>query len=471
MKLIVRIILFLLCLSALAYAAFFVFINTAGKDFVVTAIEKQLGARPRLDKLTMDFPFEFHIRNFAFENIYFDRLDASFNLFKTFHDRRVTFENINMAVCNIKIAINEKGINAGVLGCKTDFQKVGFNLPDFDLIPQAFAANKEIMPFAVNNFNLERGTIEVTPKTNGQNAVYRLRDISLELKDIVYPDLNKFSIKFLSSFESGKTFLPDLFKVDGWVDLPAREMDLSARVKGLDYCLLGRYLPNGWQPAQLGLKEAFLNLDIAAKARENDLNVYCTVVADKYEFVSSEDAQDLSRMKTLKTILAVLAGPDGKPTYTFHFSTKMDSPQFDFKVIQEDLKNAINLPILFVDNLLNTAVKALVKSPQTATNLTGDTVNTAIDIFKEIYGQVKGKHKKKHQEDAAQTLNASNAVEAVNAPMPANAQETANAPVAANVSAPANVSMPANEVPAAVMPAPESANAPPDLPVDSNLTR
>jgi hypothetical protein len=128
--------------------------------------------------------------------------------------------------------------------------------------------------------------------------------------------------------------------------------------------------------------------------------VSSTITAQKYTFVTEDNAQDLSRMKTIKTILAVLTGPQGKPVYTFGFSTKMDSPQLDLKGMGKGLNGTVNVPWMVVDGVIDGAVKVLSRGTGGATALTGDTVNAAADILKSVYKQVKSSHKKKHKDKA-----------------------------------------------------------------------
>ena len=249
-------------------------------------------------------------------------------------------------------------------------------------------------------FHVARGAIEVVSRARGANEVYYLRDVSLDLKNFVYPELTKFYIKLSASFESGKIFIHDLVDIGGWVDYAGKDMDIEAKFKDIDYCFFSKYLSLNWQASRLGLKEAFLDLDITLKAKADDMAVSSTVTAQKYSFVSEANAQDLSRMKTLKTILAVLTGPQGKPVYTFGFSTKMDSPQLDLKGLGQGLNGTVNVPWLLVDGVVSGAVKVLSKGTGGATMLTGDTVNAAADILKSVYQQVKGSHKKKHKDKA-----------------------------------------------------------------------
>ena len=395
MRLIVKLFLFIFLVTAILYAALFIFINAHGRTFAIESFRSRFGVVPRIDRLIFDFPCGLHVYNFELENVYFSELNITPDIFKTIRTGHIALWNVDISGLEIKLTADDKGINLGVLGEK--LLSMGEALPQINFISSAFAAGDNSHRFSVSHFYVERGTIEVADKAKGRDEVYYLRDVSLDLKDFDYPELTKFYIKLSASFESGKTIIRDLVDIDGWVDYAAKDMDIEGRFKNIDYCFFGKYLPPNWQPSRLGLKEAFLDLDITLKAKADEMAVSSTVTAQKYSFVSEANALDLSRMKTFKTILAVLTGAQGKPVYTFGFSTKMDSPQLDLKGMGQGLNGTVNVPWLLVDGVIDGAVKLLSKGTGGAATLTGGTVNAAADLLKGVYNQVKSSHKKKHK--------------------------------------------------------------------------
>jgi len=398
MKLIFKLFLFLFLVAAILYAALFIFVNAHGRSFAIESFKNKFGVTARIDRFTFDFPCRLHVYNFELDNVSFSELNIVPNIFKTIQTGHIALWSVDVAGLDIKLTADNKGINLGILGKELSAKEEA--LPQFSLIPGAFAAGDNPRRFSVDHFRVERGTIEVTNQAKGANEVYYLRDVSLDLKNFVYPELTKFYIKLSASFESGKTFTHDFVDIDGWVDYAGKDMDIEAKFKGIDYCFFSRYLSSSWQASRLGLKEAFLDLDITLKAKADDMAVSSTITVQKYSFVREENALDLSRMKTFKTILAVLTGPQGKPVYTFGFSTKMDSPQLDLKGMGRGLNGTVNVPWMVVDGVISGAVKVLSKGTGGAVTLTGDTVNAAADILKGVYKQVKGTHKKKHKDKA-----------------------------------------------------------------------
>ena len=400
MRFIVKLFLFLFLVAAILYAALFIFINAHGRSFAIESFRNKFGVTPRIDRLTFDFPCNLHVYNFKLDNVYFSELHITPNIFKMVKTGYIALWNVDVYGLAIKLTADDKGINLGILG--KELSSKSDVLPQFSFVPSAFAAGDNPKRFSVDHFHIERGTIEVANQARGANEVYYLRDVSLDLKNFVYPELTKFYIKLSSSFESGKTSIRDLVDIDGWVDYAGKNMDIEAKFRDMDYCFFSKYLPPNWRASKLGLKEAFLDLDITLKSNSDDMAVSSTITAQKYTFVTEDNAQDLSRMKTIKTILAVLTGPQGKPVYTFGFSTKMDSPQLDLKGMGQGLNGTVNVPWLLVDGVISEAVKVLSKGTGGATVITGDTFNAAADILKSVYKQVKVSHKKKHKDKAAQ---------------------------------------------------------------------
>lgn len=395
MKLIVRLFLFAAFTAVVLYAVLFIFINARGRNFAIESFRNNFKVTPSIGRLTMDFPFDLHVYNFELDNVYFAELHIIPNLFKMMRTGRIALGDVDISGLKVKLTIDDKGLDAGILGKKLVLAPAV--LPQFSLIPSAFAASDVPSRCSIDNFHVEDGVIEVADKSKKRNEIYFLRDFSLDLRDFVYPELTKFYIKASVSLESGKTFIRNIGGLDGWIDYASKDMDVEWKFNNIDYCLLAKYLPPNWQPSKLGLKEGILDFDINAKSQYDNMVITCAITVPKYTFIEEANAQDLSRMKTAKTILAVLTGPNGKPAYTFSFPTKMDSPQFDLKPLRDGLSGTVNMPWLLVDGVISGAVNALSKGGSGATELTGDTVNAAADFLTDIYKQVKGSHKKKHK--------------------------------------------------------------------------
>jgi len=406
----------IICIVFLAYAALFVFINLKGKGIALAHIKQNLGLEASLDSLRFSFPFNLEIKNLKCAGLSFRKANVSFGLPNPFNFRvilnKVIIDGFDIAaairgnkvdITSFPALASKAGISSKIkttAAFKTSAaiklkEKYGaVNLEETKSLSPAtslFAKLKaktgeKKLPFVVRDFRLRSSRAKLAYVKDAKPIIVALDDMELRLEDFSYPELSKFYVELrasLSPTEGGRE-ITNTLGVGGWVDYANKSMSLNLDVDNFDYIVFGDCYPSFWKPDNLYLKQALLSLKSKLTSENNDLDIDCSLFLDKVEFIDLEEgAEGESRVKTLKTIIALFKANKDKPTLHFKLKTKMDSPKLDFSSLK-GMFSQFNLfnPVAIVEDVIDKVKGQAEDTGEATVDTVVDTIKSIVDVFK-----------------------------------------------------------------------------------------
>ncbi len=74
-----------LIVVVMLHVALFAFINTKGRDLIITGLKENLDLEATMDSLSLEFPFNVEIKNFKCEALSFKQGNVSLGFLNPFH--------------------------------------------------------------------------------------------------------------------------------------------------------------------------------------------------------------------------------------------------------------------------------------------------------------------------------------------------------------------------------------------------
>ncbi|MBU2103076.1 MAG: hypothetical protein KKF80_06740, partial [Candidatus Omnitrophica bacterium] len=196
--------------------------------------------------------------------------------------------------------------------------------------------------------------------------------------------LKKFScqIKGVLPWRQGKA---GRLAIDGWIDYPHRNMDVDVTLQNIDYHAFAAHYPPFWKPDNLGVREALLSLAANLHSQHNNLLIDTSVILESIAFM--ENVQENSKIRYLKTIIAIIQGEQKKPTLSLRINTLMDAPQLDFSQFKNNFKGMIKFrPTMAVEQAVEKAKEVGVSAVKETKEIA---VDNAIGAVKGVVGAIR----------------------------------------------------------------------------------
>lgn len=394
-------------LTIVFHIVVFVFLNVKGKDVLKDIVKKNYGAEAEVGSLTFRFPFTVVIKDFKCADLSFKNADISLGFFNPFgwylNLNRVYLEAFNFRVKKEKDKISLAPFFTKETAALEPKEQPALKASSGSQ-PTASSRKKTPFSFKIGKLYFKDGSGEIIDLTRDAPITYVLKNLNLEVKHLLYPQLTKFYVKLSGSLERGDRTMKDVVNVRGWVDYAHKNMDMEININNVDYLAFSDYYPPFWKPDNLGIKEAQLSCGAKFNSKDNDLVIDGILSLDKIEFIEAIDNN--SNAKMLRTIIAFYKGDSEKATLPIRLRTKMDSFKLDFSSIQYDFKDKIKIgPIIFIQNALDKTkgiisekVKEAGENTKEAAGKINDikdaavdkTVDKAVDIIKDVVGAVGG---------------------------------------------------------------------------------
>jgi hypothetical protein len=376
MRKIIIFILLILVLIVVAYSAILIFVNMKGKEIIKAHIKKRFGLEARVEAVSLRAPFNLEIKNFECGDVSFKRANISLGVFNPFIPR---FNISSLFINELKAKITrqkDKVIFIPILAGKVSKNTAASEGKNDISSPH----NNKRVHFKINNFFLRNASVIFSDLTTQEPVQLVLKDIDLKIRDFNYPQLTKFYVNLNASLAGGSIEMKDAVDARGWIDYFNRDMDCSLYLKNINYLAFNPYYPSFWKADSLGVREALLSLQSSLKSQNNDLIIDCLLSLEKIEF--KDDIEDSSRINTLKTIIALFSGKDGKPRWHFKLKTLMDSPTLDFSSLQDNFKKVVKWDL---GNIFNQVIKRATTTITERVKDAGETtVDNAVDTIKDV---------------------------------------------------------------------------------------
>ncbi|MCF7908044.1 MAG: DUF748 domain-containing protein [Candidatus Omnitrophica bacterium] len=412
MKKILIILVWIAVIVVLLHVALFVFINLKGRDIIIAKLQKDFGSEARLESISLSFPFAIEIKNFRSSDLSFRKAKASLGLSNPF--RRFLISNLSLEDPVINVTLDRKGVRAepifskswrqrskktpeeikekpSLSGQKTNFESRSVEPRQIE--NESKPARK--FSLVIKNIYIKGGRIQLTNRLKREPIVTIINNIDAYLKNISYPDLEKFILDISGALKTEEGVSRKNIALKGWVDYSNKNMEVELGLDKIDYSAFEDYYPPNWKLEGLGVKEALLSLESNFVSENNDLTIKNTLFLDSIEYLElAEDQEGSSRAKTVKTILAFIAMGDNKPSFNFVVKTKMDTPKIDFASIKESFNTTFNFGLGGIlqgaANVMQENVKELIKDNKElgaddAVERMKETGEELIDALKDIF--------------------------------------------------------------------------------------
>jgi len=404
MKKIFSVVMVLVAVTLLLHVALFTFINVKGKDILITAIKVNTGVDADIESLTLKFPFVLEIKGFKAKDFSFNEAVASLGIFNPFALRlvidRVFIEGLSAKIKRDKAKISpvlisikkkspeEEGVSmekAELPKKETSAAKPAEIKPAVALIPA-----KKSFSIKINNLYLADGNIQFVDLTGKKPLEISLTGANLKLRNFIYPQLTKFYLDSTSSIAIGAVEIKNTIGLKGWVDYFNKNMNVRLGVDKVDYFSLSDYCPGSWQSWSSLIEEAVFSFDSNLVSENNDLTIDCILSLDKISFKelpeSEENQVAISRVRTMKTVIAFLKGKESEPQFRFKLKTKMDTPKLDFSSVKDNIKEIVQIgPITVIGETINRVKDKIKEKKDSGVNTTEEVIKGAVDIFKSIF--------------------------------------------------------------------------------------
>ena len=384
MKKFLIIIASLVVLLLLLHVAFFIFVNTKGKDIIANVIEDNFGVDTSIESFKVSFPFGIDIEGFKSKDLSFEKAKISLSSVNPFA-KSVVLNKIYIDKFQVKILKDAAGVIVGPLAVKrkpTPSKEAAQTAitqvqPDkVDTAKTILSKEKTAFTITIKRFHLKDSIVDLVFAKEGKVKTITLEDIDLQLKNIVYPKLDKFYIKLETALKTSAGINSDITSINGWVDYPNKNMDVNFSSGLIDYSLFNEYYSNFWSKDSLGIKEAKFSLNTNLKAEKNDLTISGILSLDEISFAQSDV---LSNRDLLRTAVALLKGNKEKATLNFELKTKMDSPALDFSFLKKAIfQQTIQINPISAVGVIADQVKGKIEGVDDLT------VDTAVDVIEGI---------------------------------------------------------------------------------------
>jgi hypothetical protein len=365
----------------LLYSALFIFVNSRGKDILINSIRDNLGKEATVDSLSFKFPLNIEIKNFNSEGIYLQEVNASLGIPNIFNPGLILN---SVYIDGFRLDITQESSNqlksqeaSKDLGSKNLISAQASGLP-------VSSKNKKFSLF-IKKFNLKNGRLKYTYLKGQKPIIISFDDVLLTLKNFSYPKLSKFYIELKASLLSlsGDKKMPNAVALDGWVDYFSKNMDITLKLNSLDYSAFSQYYRDSWQPKKVGIERAIFSVDSSLAAINNELIIDSLLSLDTITFAElSETDEAYPRMRTIKTILALLKEDGDKITKRLVLKRKMYPFAWDYSSIKKEFIASLPLNIgIFIQEAVDTVGG---KIPKEIGDTKEETIDQTIDKFKKI---------------------------------------------------------------------------------------
>ncbi len=392
--------LILLILFSLFILGFQIFLKLKGKEVLSRKLTELFGRPVRIEKLEPLFPLGIFLEDLEAEKLFkIKRVYAKGFAIDIFKKGLILF--------SLKIVEPQVRIERDFFIESPPIKKSGVSLPlHTDLEKKTLAAGVEsttqrkhfFLPFKIKHLVIEKGEFEFIDKIDPQDTVtLRLENLDSRMNNLSFSKrgLGKFSLYLKGELPWNKETIGSL-NLEGWIDYLKRNMDLKLALKNVDYFALSSYYPPFWKPANLGLKEAYLSLEAKLNSKNNDLIIDAELSLEKISFL--EDFAEPSKIKYLRTVIALIKGGQEKPTLRFRLHTRMDNPRFDFQQITYNLKDTFKVsPILMAESTLDKTKNKLKEATKEIKKLT---VDSFLEILKTVVVPLEKKSLSKNETTA-----------------------------------------------------------------------
>ena len=404
MKKIFIILLILVIIFISLHAGLFVFINLKGKDLITRNIEKEFAEPVTLESLALKFPFRLEMKGFKCGGVSFDEARIVLGFYGPFQFR-LAFEKVYLKGLRVRVRKTKRGIKirpflipekakskkeSTLPPILKDVEPKESSTPTNKILPadESKAAAKKVIPFKIWRFYIEDGTVEFIDASRKKPIHIVAENITLEVRNISFPELSKAYVDLSASLKSDMAFLKDGLHIKGWIDYLHKDMDVNLNIDSIDYALFSQYYPQFWKPKALSIKEAYLSLTSNLRSESNDLTIKNTLTLDKIEF--DEEGGESSRREMAKTIVAHIRGGKDQTSISFTIKTKMVPLVMDFSGIQKNFKASVPMsPQLIIRGLAGKTRRTVSGGVESAKEATGDTLDKAIGAIKSLFDQAK----------------------------------------------------------------------------------
>jgi hypothetical protein len=317
----------LVALLIIGYISLYLFINEKGKDLLEGKLRAN-GIDARIYEVNFTFPFRVSIVDLETPKFSFLKANGKISGFSPFEG--LIFSELYIKGLRLNIDRQENNIsNTSTIAANKNQEQSSSRFGS----PFVFGLKAE-------KIILDYANVLIVDKSIDPPLTLEVSDIYAIIRNFRYPLEGKVII---SKFESDIVFngnkMNDVLEVSGWVDWPGKNMNVLAKFKELNYAAFSDYYPTNWKPKNMDLEHAYLSLNALLDAQKDRLTVNTYVILNDIKF--KDNPQNQSRVKTLKTIIALLER-NGVVYLDFDYVTKMSAPRFgrqQFKqIIQGELK-------------------------------------------------------------------------------------------------------------------------------------
>ena len=370
----------------LLYGALFIFVNSRGKDILISSIRDNLGKEATVDSLSFKFPLNIEIKNFNSEGIYLQEVNASLGVPNLFNPGLILN---SVYIDGFRLDITQESLKSKSSSSENQLksQEALKDLSDKKLISaQAsglpLSSKDKKFSLFVKKFNLKNGRLKYTYLNGQKPIIISLDDVLLTLKNFSYPKLTKFYIELKASL-SGDKKMPNAVALEGWVDYFSKNMDISLKLSSLDYSAFSQYYRDSWKPQKVGIERAVFSIDSNLAAINNELIIDSLLSLDTITFAKlSETDEAYPRMRTIKTIISLLKGDGDKVTKRLVLKRKMYPFVWDYASIKKELIASLPLNIgIFIQEAVDTVGGKISKE---IGDTKDETIDQTIDKFKKI---------------------------------------------------------------------------------------
>jgi len=375
MKRVLIVVGIVLIVVIILHVALFAFINTKGKDLIITGLKDNLGLEATMDSLSLKFPFNLEVKNFKCEVLSFKRGNIFLGFFNPF-THKISLNKIYLDGLDVKVDKDKSEMLMSQFSknsSKTE-EKVVVSQNSLDSNSSSIKNQPEVVKksglaeknkpnseekgfsFAVGNFYLKNSSIEVNYPIDNKPFNIIFSNIFLKVKGFAYPDLSKFYVRLDANLvsplqESQKTNTLD---IKGWIDYNNKNMDLAVKIDEFDYVAFGKFYPSFWRANNLRLGEAVLSFESNFKSKDNELVIDNFLTIETIKFIEEEGERESFQANTLKTIIAFLKGDKPKPILHFKLMTNMDSPKIDFSSLKSRLMEVAGFgPVAIIEGAVS----------------------------------------------------------------------------------------------------------------------
>jgi len=389
LAIVTKVLLFLVIKIAVViialYGALFVFINAKGKDFILDAIKRKYGVQAQLDSFAFRFPLTFEMVNFRCGDLSFRKASASVFLIRP-SDFPLSLDKVCVDKLDIKLTKTAQGWYIDPFLPKPSAGRAApIKVAEPQLEPTQTGRRKN-MSFTVKKLHCKNARLEFIGDFRRRIVLY-FDNINLQVENLIYPELPKFSVELVASLRSpsGSRDMPELIKANGWIDYFHKSMDVALAVRNFDYIAYGDYYPEVWKPKNLRVKEAVLSLTADFKSQNNDLVIDALFSLEKISFLEASEEGSGARVRILEETIAHFQKGNEKPRYRFKTRTKMDSPEQFLPALLEDLRSSVPIgPSLIAEIAIEKTKKTISKGAEEVVEKTKKTISKGVEGVKKF---------------------------------------------------------------------------------------